>query len=214
MMVRQRIIVALCFGLLIGLIALQSAVVGAASGYAEHGPPMGTLVRMQRLAQAVDAYHADRGMLPVDLVALHDWEHTRAEQGKVKVFSGFVDGAVRDGWEHPLIYTPAEGGFTLTSLGADGAVGGVGIDADIVRTSPDFSDRHPQPHLTIGQFVTSKRGWFMVKVCGFCGVAAGLLCFTVLRRRLSNLVLPGLLTLLATVLVTYVMGILDIVKYH
>jgi hypothetical protein len=39
-----------------------------------------------------------------------------------------------DGWGRPLIYTPNDDGYSLKSLGKDGVVGGVGDDADIMRS--------------------------------------------------------------------------------
>ncbi len=51
-------------------------------------------------------------------------------------------------------------------------------------------------------------------VSGVAAVFAGMLCYRLLRRELGHIVLPSILTLLATIFVTFVMGLLDIVKYH
>ncbi len=44
-----------------------------------------------------------------------------------------VDPAVLDRWGNPYVFAVLDGGVSITSLGADGALGGEGEDADIVE---------------------------------------------------------------------------------
>jgi general secretion pathway protein G len=46
--------------------------------------------------------------------------------------NGYVN-KLTDAWDRPLIYKVAGNEFTLSSLGKDGAIGGEGEDADLVR---------------------------------------------------------------------------------
>lgn len=49
------------------------------------------------------------------------------------VRQGYMD-RTTDGWRHPLIYTIDDDSFSLTSLGKDGARGGIGDDEDTTKT--------------------------------------------------------------------------------
>lgn len=209
---RQRLIAALVFALLIGLSALWASWSGSVDGYATHGPSDNTQRRMSQLVDSIAKFHAARSALPDDLAALEAWERDSKEQKSP--FSWIYKGVVNDGWGHPIIYARTGDNFTVTSLGNDGQPGGVGIDADMVCDPAKSGNTISVPHLTLGQFFALKRGQSQAWTCVIIGSIAGLLCLTLLRGNPSRLIAPGLLTVLGTLIVTYPMGILDIVKWH
>lgn len=64
-----------------------------------------------------------------DAVQLYVIRKRRAPELLADAFPG-VDVPV-DAWDHPFRYVPRGKSFELSSLGADGAEGGTGLDADL-----------------------------------------------------------------------------------
>lgn len=104
----------------------------------------------------------DRLELLLGIAAQFYDEHRRLPKGFDDLIEhadpriGSLVGSIRtDGWAHPIIYSffetivddPNEQSHsqhvTLTSLGSDSAIGGEGINADIVRTSKVYSSDDP-----------------------------------------------------------------------
>ncbi len=93
-----RLRVAVLFTLVMGVIALQSAFVGAREGYALHGPPITTQFKMGRLAECIVAFRKSHEHLPESLVTLAEWEREERNKEPPAPFSGIRDGIVTDGW--------------------------------------------------------------------------------------------------------------------
>lgn len=86
---------------------------------------------IERLVQAIDRYKAaNEGRLPTSLEGL--------TEGDEPAFSGSIE---QDPWGRDYAYVPgADGAFTLTSLGSDGAAGGEGAAMDLVSNLLDAED--------------------------------------------------------------------------
>ncbi|HEX3133647.1 MAG TPA: type II secretion system protein GspG [Planctomycetota bacterium] len=216
MRMRVRLALSLVFAGLIGAIAIQSAWVGARSAYAGHGPSNSSEYRFNRLAECLREYVHDQARLPNDFAELQHWERTRMEQQTPAPPSGIRDGVAHDGWKGPIGYRHEGDHYLLSSLGRDGRVGGVGIDTDIEWDGTGTLHLGPEYQLTFGQFLEQFRdqGRRAVLISGMAALLAGLLSFFLLRQSVERIVLPGLVMLLATGFVAYVMGLIEIVKYH
>lgn len=77
---------------------------------------------MAALARLVETYRADSGSYP-DVDA---WRRS-VERGDFRFF---------DPWNRPYDYRLEPEAFVLTTLGRDGAPGGIGEDADVSRSVP------------------------------------------------------------------------------
>lgn len=221
MTLRQRIIVALCFGLLIGLIAAQAAWQGSSIGYATHGPSFGTHLILRDLAGSITDFQAEKKALPDDLAAISARERerlTREREQQVTAsaahFSHIRNGVVYDGWKNPIIYTHEGDTFTVTSFGSDGQAGGEGIATDLTYDKSGDVTKAQRRQLGFVQWWTIPAGGRMALFCGVTGMFSGLLCFFLLRKSLGKLLLPGIATILATLFVNLLMGLSDIVKWH
>lgn len=83
-----------------------------------------TARRLRFLAGAAEMYRAEHRRYPDALADLPG--------GVEKRFADLVAGALNDAWGQPIRYELHNGDFALTSLGADGEVGGDGLGEDIV----------------------------------------------------------------------------------
>lgn len=82
-----------------------------------------TAMRMQVLKRRVLQYAQSHGELPKSLATLPPME-------------GY-DSSVMDGWKREIIFEVSDSGVvSFRSLGRDGVSGGLGEDADIVRSFP------------------------------------------------------------------------------
>lgn len=214
MTIRQRILVAALFAVLIGMIAILAAWNGAAAGYDGHGPTDNTHYRLEKLTSCIIAFQKETGSLPEDLGKLSAWERGKKDSPSVPPYSGIRDGILCDGWKNPVVYVHEGDHFTVTSFGADREPGGVGIDADMIFDQRGGMQKRVLFGMTFVQFLREKTGRVMLMTGLVPGVLAGLLCFLLIKKSWVNLLLPGLLTLLATLCVSYFIGMLDIVKYH
>lgn len=77
-----------------------------------------TRERMDRLASEIADFQVRTGKLP---------------SGGEGIESLARDSDLEDGWGHSILYVRVPGGYALISLGADGAPGGEGENADLVR---------------------------------------------------------------------------------
>ena len=83
-------------------------------------PPESTRTAMGETGARLDLFLVANDTVPSNL-------------GALPKRTGYAN-QITDGWGRELIYSPNEDGtVSLTSLGRDGAAGGVGDDADIVR---------------------------------------------------------------------------------
>jgi len=95
--------------------------VGLSGLFVDHIPPHAiTVTRMQLLKRRVLQYARSHDRLPASLTALPPME-------------GY-GGRIQDGWQRDIIFEVSGDAIVFRSLGRDGAVGGSGEDADIVRS--------------------------------------------------------------------------------
>lgn len=93
-------------------------------------------MQLDTIAAAVESFRTDVGHLPT---AGEGLSALVSDPGNEQGWTGpyLKDSKIlNDPWGHPITYQPdAQGqGFTVTSLGRDGAAGGTGLDKDL--TSP------------------------------------------------------------------------------
>lgn len=93
--------------------------------------------QIEMLGAALDAYRLDNGRYPTTAQGLDAlWQEPTAEPRPANWRGPYLRKAVpADPWNNPYVYvSPGEmnpRGYDLMSLGADGALGGDGDDADI-----------------------------------------------------------------------------------
>jgi len=107
------------------ILAIATAVVAVlVFSFVDRIPPRSlTATRMHVLKRRVLQFAQAHGEFPKSLVAL-------------PVMEGY-DSSIRDGWKRDIIFEASTSGIvTFRSLGRDGAVGGSGDDADIIRSFP------------------------------------------------------------------------------
>jgi hypothetical protein len=106
----------------------------------------------------IRAYRANNGKLPPDLAVL--------------------EGFRRDAWDRPLIYTVRGESYALSSLGADGLPGGVGLDSDLTPGPPPS---HATP--TLAEFLAHPSSAQMIRAAWLAGTGAfGLTLWTIRRQ--------------------------------
>lgn len=85
------------------------------------------------VAIALHRHHKTSGTWPATLDELAEAiESTNRQQAQ------WLRSSMGDAWGRPLVYRPEADGYALISLGADGAAGGEGFDADLA-----FADQSP-----------------------------------------------------------------------
>ena len=112
------------------ILGIMTALVAVlAFSFVDRIPPRAlTATRMHGLKRRVLQFAHERGELPKSLVAL-------------PVMEGY-DSSIRDGWKRDIIFEASTSGVvTFRSLGRDGALGGSGDDADIIRSFPAHDAR-------------------------------------------------------------------------
>ncbi len=82
------------------------------------------------ISAALDMYRLDMGRYPDSLDGLMENDSDRAAWNGPYLRAAELPA---DPWDNPYVYQPDGGDFELISLGADGAEGGEGNDADIRR---------------------------------------------------------------------------------
>jgi len=122
----ELLVVLMVLALLAGLVAPRVL------GYLEGARRDAAALQIRRLATALEYFRLDAGRYPTaeeGLAALV------TRPAGVRRWNGpYIEGALpRDPWGRPYVYrTPAEGApYEILSLGADGAPGGEGEDADV-----------------------------------------------------------------------------------
>lgn len=100
----------------------------------------GTRDSLRILSGQIEAYRKVHRAFPKSLSDIPDVHRSWRQEG----------GPPADEWGRPLVYLPSESEFELRSLGRDGSLGGIGLDADL-----DARDLHPERALaTFRQFFT------------------------------------------------------------
>jgi len=85
------------------------------------------------IAGKLEQYKSKHGDYPDTLAPVEEsFDDTQ------RLHASFFKMAQTDAWGHPIQYERTDSGYTLQSLGADGKVGGEGIDADL-----SFADQPP-----------------------------------------------------------------------
>ena len=88
---------------------------------------------IQRLASALDIYRLDNLQYPSTEQGLEALVSKPSGFPEPKNYDpeGYVKKVPSDPWGSPYVYERSDGGIALFSLGADGAEGGEGMNADI-----------------------------------------------------------------------------------
>ncbi|MEM7491103.1 MAG: type II secretion system major pseudopilin GspG, partial [Pseudomonadota bacterium] len=112
-------------GLLVGLVG------PAAMGQLQSSRAKTTEAQIAQIRTALDIFQIDTGRLPTEAEGLQvlvtndasipGWNGPYLRDGKLPL----------DGWSAPFIYAREGGAVQVRSLGADGAPGGEGNDADV-----------------------------------------------------------------------------------
>ncbi len=124
----ELLVVLVILGLIVGI------AVPAAINYLSTAKPEVARIQLQSLSSALDLYRLDNGGYPTSaqgLAALITRPDGAARWNGPYLKGGTVPA---DPWDRPYRYqAPGPGGapYTLSTLGADGAEGGTGEDADI-----------------------------------------------------------------------------------
>jgi hypothetical protein len=217
---------ALGASLMIGLIALQALQVGATMGYWQHRQAY-VVYHLTELASAVDDYRSATNAYPPDLTTFIAWSRATAKPGEAW-WDVRGSGLITDSWSHPVVYARSSSGYTLTSYGADGQPGGVGMDQDLVIDQTHGLQRGSigDRSLTWQQILTPHQphdgdgDWTML----IGPLVAALLTFAVvaLASRTRSDPIVRWLKLIVTTLVllgfsacfSALIGLADIVKWH
>lgn len=122
----ELLVVLIVLALLAGLVAprVMGYLAGARRDTAE--------LQIRRLATVLEYYRLDTGRYPTEQEGLRALVERPA--GVDRWNGPYIEGGLpEDPWGHPYVYrAPADGApFEILSLGADGAPGGEGEDADI-----------------------------------------------------------------------------------
>lgn len=128
----EMIVVLVIIGLIMGLVGPRLF------GQADKAKVQTAGTQIKMLGGALQTLRLDIGRLPTAQEGLNALVQAPAEPRAAKAWSGpYIDDAVPgDPWGNPYIYAPASSSnepFTLYSHGADGKLGGEGLDADIGR---------------------------------------------------------------------------------
>lgn len=117
--------------------SVRPAGTGGAHGDTDEERIASTRAAMRYVGGMIEAYHQDRQEYPADLDAVKQFAGDQDQR-----FSAWFDTAKTDAWHHPLVYQlkSDRASYELTSLGADGAPGGEGANADITLV-----DHPPSP---------------------------------------------------------------------
>jgi general secretion pathway protein G len=88
---------------------------------------------MRSIAGALQLYRLDNGTYPTTVQGLSALAERplRPPMPRSWPAGGYLSAVPQDPWGRDYVYTLAKGRFNLESLGADGAPGGDGVDADI-----------------------------------------------------------------------------------
>lgn len=132
-----------------------------------------TRFMLRSVSAQLEEYQVDNGKFPESLAELEKRQAGLDERGHAT-----------DGWGRPLRYRLGEKSYTLYSLGRDGAIGGLGLNADLYHDGRTRDLSLPTFH----QYVTTRdtreidKGRFV-----FAGTLAGAIVSVVVFRSLRDL---------------------------
>jgi len=118
--------------LILGL--LTTLVVQSLRGATDKAKRTKAMADIAELKTALDRYYIDSGSYPTDLNALVTPPTQVAQNGQQPSNyeeGGYIRRIPLDPWNNPYVYQSDGNTYTLKSLGADGAEGGTGKNADI-----------------------------------------------------------------------------------
>lgn len=118
----------------IGIIALIAAVLTPQLlGQMSRARSKTAQLQLDSVAAAVELYRSDVGSYPSQQQGLQALLSDPGLDGWTGPYLKDARG-LNDPWNHPIVYQPDADGlhFNVTSYGADGKVGGVGADRDLV----------------------------------------------------------------------------------
>lgn len=165
---------------------------------------------LEELPRAIAKYQQLTNALPQTLDDLRvlgqlHWLYFDEKQGLV------------DGWKRAFVYVHAGTNYTVSSLGRDGRLGGVGLDYDLTAADPNPGIAMP----TFGQFLgnsPANRG--MVVTCIMSGILAFGLCWCLTRppqlarQKAVFLALKLIATIIGAAIVGALLAIVHIPSGH
>ncbi len=113
--------------LILGLLA--TLVVQSLRGATDKAKRTKAMADIAELKTALDRYYIDNGSYPSSDQGLQALVSPPGGQGGDP--EGYIKRVPNDPWNHPYVYQSDGNTYTLKSLGADGAEGGTGKNADI-----------------------------------------------------------------------------------
>ena len=93
-----------------------------------------TKTKLLEVKSHIETFELQYNKLPSQLSDLYRCSDEVTGSGCVPIVNGEED--LLDAWDNPLQYSLSGREYTLRSLGADGADGGSGVDADFVEKGP------------------------------------------------------------------------------
>lgn len=118
---------------------LAALVAPGMAGRTEQARRVRALADMQTIAERLDLYRLDAGRFPTTEQGLAALVEPPAAPPRPLRWNpdGYLDQALVDPWGAPYAYTAtSDHAYRLRSLGADGAPGGSGADADVELERP------------------------------------------------------------------------------
>lgn len=129
---------------------------------------------MNTLGQAIEQYYQKEKQWPSVLDDLPESDKEMIRYYKEK--------EIVDGWGNGFLYEKEDEHFTITSLGRDGAYGGIGLDHDITNHNHSPPDALP----TLYQFYFQMPTEGMVVSCALSGGIAFLISILTLSRKKND----------------------------
>lgn len=210
-----RIGIAWTVGLAVALAALSTL---PSATYIIQMPQHRTQKELDSLHKGVLAFRLQTGALPLSLAEL---EKLPEEMRPGQIES---NGAILDDWGDPYVYSVRNGQAHIASLGADGAIGGAGLDFDLSNGQPVGSGSRrslpPGAAPTLWQLATHPASQGILWSSFACGALASGLAWAgaredrLNRQGLVAMVLPLLLTTAFASFVAMIITLLHVPSGH
>ena len=120
----ELLVVMVIIGLLIALVGPNVI------GQGEKAKPKAARVQIENFGMALDMFKLEVGRYPAEDEGL---EALRTRPSGLEKWDGpyLKKGVPKDPWDHSYVYLNSGNSYEVISYGADGGLGGTGLDADI-----------------------------------------------------------------------------------
>ena len=205
-----RILVSVILGYLVAVIASIVAWlnVGMMSNF--YPNQRATWQALSDIDRMIEVYRRDRKSLPQSLKEIRSINEVHHE------FDSDERSNPLDAWGRPFVYSVDGNHYTVSSLGRDGRLGGVGLDCDLSNNDSWPEDARP----TFRQFISQKpaRG---VPTCLACGIVVFFIGMTTVdpsaiqdKASIIALVVKLVVTILGAVLASVFISAFHIPNHH